>query len=291
VTFSGSTTKAPDDPCGAKVQVEVWWEPGGTPAIDLQTTSASKNITQSGPTVYGAFTGTSKHWYIYNYSNPPGYSQTWQFKGQSSKSIDFGPRTEEEECEDANGQWYNDLCNYPSPILISFDRGAASQMTSVEDGVAFDLDADGALDRIGWTAPQTDVGFLALDRNGNGRIDDGSELFGNHTPLRSGAMASNGFEALRELDGDSDGAITISDSAYGQLRLWIDSNHNGVSEPAELLTLGEKALTTIYTSYRRIARRDRYGNRFLYVGLALVHNSNGHDAPRLVFDVFPVIGQ
>jgi hypothetical protein len=159
VTFSGSTTKAPDDPCGAKVQVEVWWEPGGTPAIDLQTTSASKNITQSGPTVYGAFTGTSKHWYIYNYSNPPGYSQTWQFKGQSSKSIDFGPRTEEEECEDANGQWYNDLCNYPSPILISFDRGAASQMTSVEDGVAFDLDADGALDRIGWTAPQTDVGF------------------------------------------------------------------------------------------------------------------------------------
>ena len=92
-----------------------------------------------------------------------------------------------------------------SPIIIDVDRNGY-HLTSLEDGVFFDLDADGALDFVAWTHPSSEDAFLALDRNGNGRIDNGAELFGNHTPAyatRSSITASNGFEALKFLESPS----------------------------------------------------------------------------------------
>jgi hypothetical protein len=112
--------------------------------------------------------------------------------------------------------------------------------------------------------------FLALDRDGNGFIDDGRELFGTATPLELGGNAPNGFAALAELDEDSDGRIDAFDSGFGDLKLWTDTNHNGLSEATELLPLTATAVTAIFLEYELTGRRDRHGNRFWLKGSALM---------------------
>ena len=109
-----------------------------------------------------------------------------------------------------------------------------------------------------------------MDRNGNGRIDDGSELFGNHTPVYAGTAVTtaNGFEALAFLEGPSFGPSTLDaridarDALFPRLLLWRDANHNGISESDELRPLAGAGLVAIDTLYETARRRDRYGNEF-----------------------------
>ena len=84
-----------------------------------------------------------------------------------------------------------------SPIMIDLD-GDGVKTTSISEGMFFDLNGDGASEKTGWSDGVD--GFLAFDRNGNGVIDSGLELFGNETTLRNGVKAKNGFEALLEYD-------------------------------------------------------------------------------------------
>lgn len=74
---------------------------------------------------------------------------------------------------------------------------------------------------------------MALDRNGNGSIDNGGELFGDQVILKDGSKSESGFEALAELDDNGDGIIDNKDSAFANLRVWIDANHNGKSDSNE----------------------------------------------------------
>jgi hypothetical protein len=106
--------------------------------------------------------------------------------------------------------------------------------------------------------------FLALDQNGKGHIDDGTKLFGTATPVLNGASrAANGFEALRfyQVGGfaDVDDVVSAADGVFGQLLLWTDRNHNGISEPDELQTLTSAGVGAIGLNYKAIGRRDRYG--------------------------------
>jgi hypothetical protein len=105
-------------------------------------------------------------------------------------------------------------CN--SPIILNLDDGPY-RLSSTDDPVRFDLDADGIPERISWTAAEARMALLALDRNGNAAIDDGSELFGNHTPLQSGSSASNGFVALAEYDVNGDRIINQRDPVWDSL--------------------------------------------------------------------------
>lgn len=93
-------------------------------------------------------------------------------------------------------------CEY-SPIVISLQGDY--RLTSMLDGVMFDIDADGTTEQVSWTALGSDVAFLALDRNGNRRIDGGAELFGD-------AAAANGWVALAQLDANGDGTIDARDA-------------------------------------------------------------------------------
>ena len=155
-----------------------------------------------------------------------------------------------------------------SPIVIDLN-GDGFRLTSRSAGVVFDLNNDGDANRIAWTAADSDDGFLVLDRNGNGTIDDGAELFGDRTPLHDGIYAEHGFEALHFFDqpdqgGNQDGYIDDADAIYTELRVWVDRNQNGLSEPEELFTLPEVGITRIALDYVESGRRDRYGNHFRF---------------------------
>ena len=121
-----------------------------------------------------------------------------------------------------------------TPIVLDLN-GDGVRTLSISDGVQFDLLAVGQTLRTAWVSAAD--GLLALDRNHDGRINDGSELFGSSTPLTGGGNASDGYQALRELDSSSDGVISAADGAFSDLRVWVDAGSDGVSAPGELRTL------------------------------------------------------
>lgn len=168
-----------------------------------------------------------------------------------------------------------------TPIVLSLHGGY--HMTSAADGVLFDIDADGNAEQIAWTEPRSQVGFLALDRNGNGTIDSGAELFGNSTTLASGARALNGFEALDDLDSNRDGRIDASDPSWQSLLLWLDANHDGTSTTAEMIPIPTSDVSAISTDYQRSGKKDRFGNEFPYKGEFRLS-----DAWRPCYDVYLV---
>jgi trimeric autotransporter adhesin len=170
--------------------------------------------------------------------------------------------------------------------MISLKNNAATyHLTTPDDGVLFDIDADGILDHVAWTPAGSQIALLALDRNNNGLIDDGSELFGTSTLRLDGSLAVNGFAALRDADTNRDGRVDLSDHVYSSFRLWIDANHNGISEASELFSLGDRGLVALHLGYQEMPRRDNNGNAYRFAGSALL-NVNGIGVVRRVFDVY-----
>lgn len=178
-------------------------------------------------------------------------------------------------------------CNFESPLLIDLESmDVQYKLTSATDGVSFDFAGHGIPERVAWTSPASSVGFIVLDRNGNGTIDNGSELFGNRTRKRDGSLARHAFEALADLDDDNDGQISATDAVFPDLRLWIDRNHNGKSEADELSTMSEAGIQRLFTDHMELGRRDSHGNRYLYGGTASIIGKKGVEVRRRTYDVF-----
>ena len=158
------------------------------------------------------------------------------------------------------------------PIVISTDPNSQYTLTALEDGVLFDIDADGSLDQVAWTEPATDVAFLALDRDGDGRITSGRELIGDRTL----PGVTNGPNALIQLATHAGtwGLLDKNDPLFAKMLLWSDANHNGKSEASELRP-AEDELSAIGLGFQPERRVDSHGNQSRFRGFVHVQTARG----------------
>jgi hypothetical protein len=171
----------------------------------------------------------------------------------------------------------DDMCNSCDPLLVDFGQNGFD-LTGTDEGVLFDIDADGSPEVIGWTSGSAADAFLALDRDGNGLIDSGAELFGGDSSQPPTATP-NGFLTLAVFDrpengGNADGMIGRQDAVWSQLLLWVDASHDGYSQSSELSLLADSQIDVVLLDYKESAKRDRYGNRYQYRSRALSHGAS-----------------
>jgi hypothetical protein len=161
-------------------------------------------------------------------------------------------------------------------------------LTDAANGVKFDIAGTGAV-QMGWTEQGADNAFLALP-GADGLVHNGKQLFGNFTP-QPASDDPNGFAALAVYDqpangGNGDGVIDSQDAVFALLRLWIDANHDGISQPEELHTLPSMGVVSISLNYKLSSRVDQYGNVFRFKAAVDPNDPNSTHVGRTAYDVF-----
>ncbi len=156
--------------------------------------------------------------------------------------------------------------NRVTPLMLDLD-GNGVQTLNMAAGVGFDIGNTGSVASTGWVSPGD--GLLVLDRNHNGVIDNGGELFGSGTLLPDGSHAVDGFAALATLDANADGVVNAQDTGFSSLAVWIDANSDGVTQAGELKGLGALGITALNLDAARTISFDN-GN---LVGLTSSYDS------------------
>ena len=151
------------------------------------------------------------------------------------------------------------------PLTLDLDGdGIETVSHNGYKGTLFDHDGDGIRTASGWVA--SDDGLLVVDRNGDGIINDGKELFGDSSVLKDGTKAAHGYAALAEYDSNGDGVVDAKDADFGKLRVWRDLNQDGVSQKEELFTLEEVGVQSLNVAYQDTNQNLGNGNRLAHEG-------------------------
>ncbi len=130
-----------------------------------------------------------------------------------------------------------------SPLVIDLNGDGIKTTSLSSSDVYFDLNNNGYSEKTGWISSSD--GFLVIDKNSNGIIDNGSEMFGNY----SDSTSNNGFEALEKYDSNHDGKINKYDDAYYDIKIWQDKNSDGKTDSGELISLSQAGIKSISTNY------------------------------------------
>ena len=155
---------------------------------------------------------------------------------------------------------YQDATTAPKvdPLILDLNGDGLATTNLDQSDVYFDLDSNGFAERTAWI--DANDGLLVLDRDGDGKITNGQELFGDQTLLSNGTRATSGFEALREFDDNKDGKIDASDIVYLKLKVWQDLNRDGVSQAEEMKSLADVGIKAINLSSTFTGAADAMGN-------------------------------
>jgi len=200
-------------------------------------------------------------------------NQVWWFRSIGPVAVTGRPCIRaDDDCEEWE-LWDNATQRcipYNSPILVPLTRSQDYHLTSVDDGVMFDMDDDGVPERTAWTARNSRLAILAIDVDDDGRITSGRELVGD----RMVEGRHNGFSALAALAPPDTAKLTDEHELFHRLLLWEDRNHDGVSQPNELQAAGN-VISEIGLGYVPHNRRDQHGNQFMYQGWASVRTGPG----------------
>ncbi|WP_435277213.1 Ig-like domain-containing protein [Psychrobium sp. nBUS_13] len=167
-------------------------------------------------------------------------------KNNTSSQEDYSVRVK---VTDDQGKEYEEVIEFKAvtsssstPLILDLD-GDGVETLSVQEGVKFDIDADGDKDTTGWVGE--DDGLLVRDINNDGIINDGSELFGEETLKNDGTKANDGYDALRDLDSNNDGVLNSDDDAYNELQVWQDRNSDGITQADEMMSLEDAGVSEI----------------------------------------------
>ncbi|WP_409522914.1 calcium-binding protein [Nitrincola sp. MINF-07-Sa-05] len=183
---------------------------------------------------------------------------------------------------------FNSAQRQASPIILDLDGNGVST-TGITEGVYFDHNGDGFAQLTGWV--DANDGLLVWDRNNNGVIDNGTELFGDNTVMLNGQNAVNGFAALAEHDTNDDGVIDANDAIWSELRIWRDLSQDGITREGELVTLDALGITSINLSYTDSDHVDQHGNAHKQVGSFTWADGTTGTATDVWFAVDPALTQ
>jgi serine-aspartate repeat-containing protein C/D/E len=175
-----------------------------------------------------------------------------------------------------SGQYDNTVDAGITPILIDLDGNGIQTVGLAQAGGSFDLFGNGSPVVSGW-AGRGD-GFLAIDRNGNGRIDDITELFG-------GTQQGAGFAQLGSFDSNGDGQVNAADAGFDQLLVWRDGNGNHATEAGELMSLAQAGIASLGTGFQVLPAFDDQGNLHVERGSATLADGRTVDMTDVYFGV------
>ena len=136
------------------------------------------------------------------------------------------------------------------PILVDLNGDGKIETTTVEDGINFDHQKDGFAEKTSWVSKED--GILAIDKNNNGIIDDGSEIFGDNYLKNDGKKATSGFDALKDLDSNNDGIISAEDSEFNNIKI--------LKGDGSLISLEEAGIVSINLNSNSVNTIDENGN-------------------------------
>ena len=151
------------------------------------------------------------------------------------------------------------------PLVLDLDGdGIETVGAGDEDSAMFDHDKDGIRTATGWV--KADDGILVFDKNNDNLINNGNELFGDNYELSNGENAKHGFEALADLDSNSDGVINASDENFDSIKVWRDLNQDGINQAGELFSLEELGIESLDVSYKETSVHQGNGNTLTHLG-------------------------
>ncbi|SQF93613.1 calcium binding hemolysin protein [Paucimonas lemoignei] len=193
----------------------------------------------------------------------------------------FDPDVAEEVIKETQEAYHN-IELLTSPIVLDLD-GDGVETTASNGKSFFDHDANRFAELTGWVGH--DDGLLVRDLNGNGLIDDGTELFGNHTLLTTGVSAENGFQALSEMDSNNDSSIDSFDAEFNSLGVWKDGNGDGIVQAGELKSLSAVGVGSLSLSYAQSDKVDAQGNHHKQLGSYVTVDGSVREMHDVWFDV------